>query len=85
MDKLVNLSIVVPVFNSADSLEALVSKLQPTLAAICQHYELILVNDGSQDRSAEIAYDLAESHDWVRSINLMRNSFAPSKLFTYAL
>jgi undecaprenyl-phosphate 4-deoxy-4-formamido-L-arabinose transferase len=69
----VNLSIVVPVFNSEGSLEMLAGKLQPILDATCKEYELILVNDGSQDQSADIAEKLAQLHQWVRAIDLMRN------------
>jgi len=35
--------------------------------------ELILINDGSRDRSWDVVRELSTQHDWVRGINLMRN------------
>jgi undecaprenyl-phosphate 4-deoxy-4-formamido-L-arabinose transferase len=68
-----SVSVVVPVYNSAGTLGTLVSRLEPVLDATGDLYELILVNDGSLDRSWEIAVQLAAQHDWIVVINLMRN------------
>ena len=51
----------------------LVERLQPVLSALAGPYELVLVNDGSPDRSWEIIEQLAAKHSWVRGIRLMRN------------
>ena len=67
------LSIVVPVYNSADSLNLLVEKLEEVLPEICQQFEIILVNDGSRDESWRTIELLMRSHPAVRGINLMRN------------
>jgi glycosyltransferase involved in cell wall biosynthesis len=69
----VNLSVVVPVYNSERSLPRLVEKLGRTLSAIGGRFEVILVNDGSRDRSWRVIEQLAEAFSWVRGINLMRN------------
>jgi undecaprenyl-phosphate 4-deoxy-4-formamido-L-arabinose transferase len=68
-----NISVVVPVFNGSSSLPELVSRLQPVLQRLCQKYELILVDDGSEDGSWETITQLAVEHTWVRGIELMRN------------
>jgi glycosyltransferase involved in cell wall biosynthesis len=68
-----SISVVVPVYNSEGTLGALVSRLGPVLGATGDSYELILVNDGSLDRSWEMASQLAAQHDWIVAINLMRN------------
>jgi undecaprenyl-phosphate 4-deoxy-4-formamido-L-arabinose transferase len=68
-----NMSVVVPVFNGESSLRDLVSRIQPVLCALCENYELIFVNDGSEDRSWETITQLAVEHDWIRGIDLMRN------------
>ena len=65
------LSIVVPVFNSEKSLDALVVELREVLGGT--EAELLLVNDGSRDRSWDVITSLAEGHSWIRGINLMRN------------
>ena len=66
-----SLSVVVPVFNSANTLGILVQAIDSTLADI--EKELILVNDGSRDRSWEVICDLSVEYSWIRGINLMRN------------
>jgi glycosyltransferase involved in cell wall biosynthesis len=68
-----NISVVVPVFNGENSLRELASRLAPVLRPLCKDYELILVNDGSEDGSWKTITELAAEHDWVRGIDLMRN------------
>ncbi len=67
------LSIVVPVYNSAESLAILVHRLGSVLSAQGDVFELILVNDGSADDSWEVILRLARQNCWVRGFNLMRN------------
>ena len=68
-----HISVIVPVYNSESFLGDLVARLQPVLENLCQAYELILVNDGSQDRSWETISELATAHSWIRGIDLMCN------------
>jgi glycosyltransferase involved in cell wall biosynthesis len=63
--------VIVPVFNSANTLRVLVQAIECTLAGI--EKELILVNDGSRDRSWEVICGLSVEYNWIRGINLMRN------------
>ena len=67
------LSIVVPVYNSENSLRALLERLETVLRQIGRPFEVLLVNDGSHDRSWEVICELAETRPWARGINLMRN------------
>lgn len=67
------LSVVVPVYNSEATLELLAARLQPVLAAHCDEYELILVNDGSGDGSWSAIERLVQGAPWIRAFNLMRN------------
>ena len=66
-------SVVVSVFNSETGLPALVGRLAPVLSNLMAEHELILVNDGSSDRSWDVIQSLAATHPWVRGIDLMRN------------
>jgi len=52
------LSIVVPVYNEADNLEKLYSRLTSVLDHENKPYEIILVNDGSRDNTETILNDL---------------------------
>jgi len=68
-----NISVIVPVYNSEGTLEALVERLGVVLLEISEEYEVILVNDGSSDRSWQIISGLENENDWVKGICLMRN------------
>lgn len=67
------ISVVIPVYNSQDSLRVLVARLESVLSRVSVMYELILVNDGSQDGSWSVIEELSMEHAWVRGIRLMRN------------
>jgi glycosyltransferase involved in cell wall biosynthesis len=68
-----DLSVVVPVYNSRESLPLLVARLEPVLRIIAHRYELILVNDGSRDGSWDVVRALTQTHPWIRGLDLMRN------------
>jgi dolichol-phosphate mannosyltransferase len=48
------LSIILPVFNERDNLEPLLAELHTALGAIGRSYEILLVDDGSTDGSADV-------------------------------
>jgi len=47
-------SVVIPVYNEEEVLPALFERLYPVLDALGEPYEIIFVNDGSRDRSAQM-------------------------------
>ncbi len=55
----VALSIVVPIYNEEDSLPFLVKQLLEVLQPMAETFELVLVNDGSSDNSAEVIRKLS--------------------------
>lgn len=66
-------SVVVPVYNSEQTLDELVIRLSAILPELFAEYEVILVNDGSQDNSLGVMERLAYQHAWVKPITLLRN------------
>ncbi len=52
------LSVVIPIYNEADNLEQLYSRLMKVLIDFGKSFEVILVNDGSRDHSTMILNDL---------------------------
>src|SRR6185369_9801797 len=64
------LSVVVPVYNEASTLEEVVGKL---LSVPCL-LEIIVVDDCSTDGTDEVARRLAELHSQVRVVRHQRNS-----------
>jgi undecaprenyl-phosphate 4-deoxy-4-formamido-L-arabinose transferase len=72
MDCICSLSIVIPVYNSADTIASLVEQLADLL--IEGGHELILVNDGSKDNTAAICESIVPKATFpVKFINLSRN------------
>ncbi len=67
------ITVVVPVYNSQESLGPLLARLEPVLRAQGVPFEVVLVNDGSKDKSWEVIVGLAAGKEWVYGINLMRN------------
>jgi len=55
----VSLSIVVPIYNEEESLPFLVNQLLDVLKPLEETFELVLVNDGSSDKSAEVMRSLS--------------------------
>lgn len=68
----VRLSIVIPVYRGERTIGRLVHALADCLAGLYQ-LEVVLVNDGSPDSSAEVCRDLAHQFQFVKFLNLSRN------------
>ena len=68
-----SISVVTPVYNGEASIAELCRRLSEVLQQISTEYEIILVNDGSRDRSWEIISELSSRFAAVRGLNLMRN------------
>ena len=69
-----DLSIVIPVYNSSESLQRLTTRLIAALEDLQVTHEIIFVDDGSRDRSWEVLQAIqAEHSDRVICVQLMRN------------
>ena len=53
-----SLSVVVPVYNSEATVGELVARLEPVLGRCASAFEVVLVNDGSQDASCQAICEL---------------------------
>lgn len=67
------LSVVVPVFNEEDGIPELHRRLSSALEGIGMPFEIVLVNDGSRDRSAELLDAAAAADPSVVVVHLSRN------------
>ena len=69
-----DLSIIVPVYNSADTVAKLLERLTKTIESITKNYEIILVDDGSRDDSWSVIQSLKEQYSSrLVAVQLMRN------------
>lgn len=67
-------SVVIPLYNEQDSLRELTAAIREELFKLCdKNYEIIYVNDGSNDRSAEILKDLVAGSSRIISLTFRRN------------
>lgn len=66
-------SIVIPVYNSIDSLDELYDRLSRALRNIFSHYEIILVDDYSTDNSFSKMKDIYDKNKDVKIIRLKNN------------
>ncbi len=68
------LSVVIPVYRSSNTLRPLVRRLLATLEATGLEHEVVFVDDGSSDDSWRVLRDLqAEQPDRIVAVQLMRN------------
>lgn len=67
------LSIIVPVFNEEDCLQATYGCLIETLDRLELTYEILFINDGSTDRSEDIIAEFARKDARVRGFSFSRN------------
>ncbi|MFH0960873.1 MAG: glycosyltransferase family 2 protein [Pseudomonadota bacterium] len=67
------ISIVVPAFNSSGTLAVLTERICETFVITGLNFELILVNDGSKDKTWEVIRTLVSRYDWVTGVRLSRN------------
>lgn len=67
------LSVVVPVYNEEGSLSELHRRVTAVLESLAMAYELILVDDGSHDRTPGIIAELCADDSHVRAVHFSRN------------
>jgi len=72
-------SIVIPVYNEEDGLQALFDRLYPALDALKRSYEVIFINDGSKDRSPAILREQFQKRPEVTRVVLFNGNFGQHK------
>jgi glycosyltransferase involved in cell wall biosynthesis len=70
----VYLSALIPVYNEEENLEALGAEVSGAMDALGKPYEVILVDDGSRDRSWELIAGLTKKHKGFKGVRLGRNA-----------
>jgi dolichol-phosphate mannosyltransferase len=68
-----DISVIIPVYNEEDNVDALYARMTQVLSAITNDYELLFVNDGSRDKTLLKVMTLAERDPKVRYIDFSRN------------
>ena len=76
-----DLSIVISLFNEEESIPELISWIEKVMASNGYKYEIIMVDDGSGDRSWDIIRELSEKNPYIRGISFRRNYGKSAALF----
>ena len=66
-------ALVVPVYNEEETIATFVSTVENKLEPILEHLEIVFVDDGSKDKSAQIIEELMEHNERIALIKLSRN------------
>ena len=82
MNKRLDISVVVPLFNEEESLPELVAWIDRVAHENNLSYEVIMVNDGSTDRSWEVVKELSAKYPTVKGISFMRNYGKSAALYS---
>ncbi|MGN0242770.1 MAG: glycosyltransferase family 2 protein [Lachnospiraceae bacterium] len=67
------LSVVISIYNEEDVIEQMAEQTQAVLSQLAIPYEMIFVNDGSQDRSEAILTKLCRNSKRIKAIHFSRN------------
>ncbi|AHM62546.1 family 2 glycosyl transferase [Flammeovirgaceae bacterium 311] len=73
MSERIDISVVVPLYNEEDSLPELCSWISRVMKEHGFTYEIILVDDGSSDRSWSVVRQLFDTNPYIRGIRFNRN------------
>lgn len=68
-----SLSIVIPAYREEDNLPKLIADTVRDATKVCLDFEIIIVDDGSSDRTGEVADSLAKRYREVRVIHHKKN------------
>lgn len=68
-----DLSLVIPLFNEADSLPYLMDWIQQVMKRHGYQYEVIFIDDGSTDQSWQQIRELSASYPAIRGVSFQRN------------
>ena len=68
-------SVIIPVYNEEEVLQALFARLYPVLDALAEPYEIVFINDGSRDRSAQLLAEQFRLRPDVTRVVLFNGNF----------
>ena len=82
MNKRLDISVVVPLYNEEESLGELVAWIDRVARENSLTYEVIMVDDGSTDGSWRVVKELSEQYDTVKGLSFMRNYGKSAALYS---
>jgi len=71
--KQISISCIVPVFNEEALIDSFLTALYSKLENLSQHFEIIIIDDGSTDQTNKLVMQLAKDHQQIKLIRFSRN------------
>lgn len=68
-----NLSIIIPAFNEAGNIQGTVEKVNLIVPEFCSNYQIIIVDDGSTDKTGKIAEKISGKNKKVEVLHNLKN------------
>jgi glycosyltransferase involved in cell wall biosynthesis len=68
-----DLSVAIPIYNEEESIPVLCEKLHEVLSRLGRSYEIVLVDDGSKDRSWAVMREMAHKYPCLKLVRFRRN------------
>ena len=75
------ISIIVPCYNEEEALPFFYEEITKTMSSFEEDYEVILVNDGSKDKTLEVMKELAKKDDHIVYLSFSRNFGKESAMY----
>ncbi len=78
----IRVSIVIPAYDEQDNIKPLLEQFDEVIRRSGKDWEVILVNDGSTDKTAERARDASFRYRWLNVVSHSRNRGLTAALYT---
>jgi glycosyltransferase involved in cell wall biosynthesis len=65
----IRVSVIIPAYNEQENIKLLVEQFAEVLKSVGKEWEVILINDGSTDRTESIARGYSKSHPWLKVLS----------------
>jgi glycosyltransferase involved in cell wall biosynthesis len=66
---MIEYSIVIPAYNEADKISSTITQVLSFMRGYCESFELLVVNDGSEDSTAQVVSDMAKENEELQLID----------------
>ena len=76
-------SVVVPLYNEEEVLLETYKRLKKVMDSINETYEIIFVNDGSRDKTAQMVYEICNKDNTIKFVDFARNFGRPGSHYCW--
>lgn len=73
MDEPIYLSLVIPAYNEEENIPTLLQRVGESLRKVGKPFEVVIVDDGSKDRTPQLLEEGMRANPWLRVIRLEKN------------